>query len=125
MVSNWICRHPRLVDAVMLLALALFYVVAGKKLHHWGDGLPTAVVEIVPLLVRRRFPLPVLAVVTAATLVEAAVYGSAIVPFAAAVAVYTVAANLERRTSLIATVTSGAALWFLAVALDGYGKFLE
>lgn len=121
MVSNWIRRHPRFVDAVMVLALALFYVVAGKKLHRWADGLPIAVVEIVPLLVRRRFPLPVLAVATAATLVEVAVYGSAIVPFAAAVAVYSVAANLDRRTSLIVSTTSGAALLLLAVARDGYG----
>jgi signal transduction histidine kinase len=125
MVSNWIHRHPRLVDAVMVLALALFYVVAGKKLHRSADGLPIAVVEIVPLLVRRRFPLPVLAVVTAATLVEVAVYDSAIVPFAAAVAVYTVAANLDRRTSLIASATSGAALLLFAVARDGYGAFLD
>jgi signal transduction histidine kinase len=125
MVSNWIHRHPRLVDAVMLLALALFYVVAGKKLHRSADGLPIAVVEILPLLVRRRFPLAVLAVVTAAALVEVAVYGSAILPFAAAFAVYTAAANLDRRTSLIASATSGAALLLFALARGGYGAFLD
>lgn len=125
MVSNWIRRHPRLVDAFVVLALAVFYLVAGKKLHRWTDGLSIAVVEIVPLLARRRFPLPVLAVVTAATLVEVAVYGSAIVPLAAAVAVYTVAANLDRRTSLLASATSGAALLLLAAARDGYGAFVE
>jgi signal transduction histidine kinase len=124
MVWNWLQRHPRLVDLAIALALASGYVGRAAHLGRWTIGLPLAVIEVAPLLVRRRFPLPVLAVVASATAVEVAVYGSTF-PLAAAVAVYTVAAQLDRRTSLIASAVSGAAISLLALARDGYQSLVQ
>jgi signal transduction histidine kinase len=123
-VWNWLQRHPRLVDIAIVLALASGYVGRAAHFGRWTFGLPLAVVEVTPLLVRRRFPLPVLIVVASATLAEVAVYGST-TPVAAAVAVFTVATYRDRRTSLIASATSGAAIALLALALDGYHSLVQ
>jgi signal transduction histidine kinase len=124
MVWNWLQRHPRLVDVVIVLALASGYIGRAAHLGRWAVGLPLALLEVAPLLVRRRFPLAVLVVVSAASFVEVAVYGSTL-PLAAAVAVYTAAAHLERRVSLIASGTAGAAISLLALARDGYQSLLQ
>src|SRR4051794_32007738 len=129
MVSNWLRRHPSLVDVLIVLTLATVFVGRPAKFRRstagvplavfvvaalivltlapvfvgraarFGPGtagVPLAVLEVAPLLVRRRFPLPVLVVVTAATCVDAAIYPTT-VPLAASIAVYTVAAHLDRR----------------------------
>jgi signal transduction histidine kinase len=119
MIWNWLRRHPRVVDVAIVIALASGYVARAAHFGRWTVGIPLAVVEVAPLLVRRRFPLPVLIVVTSATFADVAVYGS-LFPLPAAVAVYTVASQLDRRTSLIAGITSGAAISLLALARAGY-----
>jgi signal transduction histidine kinase len=124
MVWNWLQRHPRLVDTAIVLALAAGYLGRAAHLNRWTLGLPLAAFEVAPLLVRRRYPLAVLGVVSAATFVEVAVYGSTF-PLAAAVAVYTAAAHLERRVSLIASASSGAAIALLALAREGYQSLLQ
>jgi signal transduction histidine kinase len=124
MVWNWLQRHPRLVDIGIALALASGYIGRAAHFGRWTIGLPLAVIEVAPLLARRRYPLPVLAVVASATFAEVAIYGSTF-PLAAAVAVYTVAAQLDRRTSLIASAVSGAAISLLALARDGYHSLVQ
>jgi signal transduction histidine kinase len=124
MVWNWLQRHPRLVDIAITLALASGYVGRAAHAGRWTVGLLLAVLEVAPLLVRRRYPLPVLVVVASATFVEMAVYGSTF-PLAAAVAVYTVAAHLDRRTSFIASATSGAAIAVAALVRGGYPSLLQ
>ncbi len=119
MVWNWLQRHPRLVDTAIVLALASGYVGRAGHFGRWTFGVPLALIEVVPLLVRRRFPLAVLSVVGAATLAEVAVYASTF-PLAAAVAVYTAAAHLKRRDSLSASAVAGISISLLALARDGY-----
>lgn len=124
MVWNWLQRHPRLVDTVIVLALASGYLGRAAHFGRWAVGLPLAVLEVAPLLVRRRFPLPVLIVVASATFAEVVVYGSTF-PLAAAVAVYTVAAHLDRRSSLIASATSGVAISLAALTRNGYQSLVQ
>jgi len=73
-----------------------------------------AAVATVPLLVRCLFPVPVLAVVVAATAIVGLSYRSGWWPFAAIVALYGVAAHCPRRTSLVA---GAAALVVLAAPI--------
>jgi signal transduction histidine kinase len=108
MVWNWLRRHPRLVDTALVLLLAAISFARTAHSGHWLAGLPLTVFEVAPLLVRRRYPLAVLAIVGAATVVEEVLYASAI-PLGAGVAVYTAAAQLPRRVSLVASaVVTGA-----------------
>jgi signal transduction histidine kinase len=123
MVWNWLQRHPGLVDVVMTLGLAAIFMGRAARLESW-PGVPLALLEVAPLLVRRRFPLPVLGVVAAATLVETLVYGSTL-QLPAAVAVYTVAAHLDRRTSLRASAVSGAAIAVAAHTRSGFGGLVQ
>ena len=119
MVWNWLRRHPSLIDAMLVLALAGIYI--GRTVHfdRLGLGLPLAVLQVGPLLARRRAPRVVLATVAAATIVEAAVYRS-IVPVALAVAIYTVAAHLDRRRAFVAAAAATCGAVLTTLARDGY-----
>jgi signal transduction histidine kinase len=107
-IWNWLRRHPWLADSVAVLVLGAGYVGNAIDKGHWLPGVPLAALIALPLLWRRRLPLPVLAIVTAATAVNAFPY-SELAPFAAALALYTVAAQVPRRlafgTSLAAEAT--------------------
>jgi signal transduction histidine kinase len=109
MLITWLQRHPRVADwALFLFALV---TVGGAAYHHHqrAAGLPLAFVACVPLLARRAYPLPVLAVTTAATVVAIAHWGE-YNPFPAGLALYTIASQFDRRTSLRAGAASVAVL---------------
>jgi signal transduction histidine kinase len=89
----------------VLIDLGLFLVVLGPTTA-WVNRsveLPYALllglVQTLPLLLRRRYPLAVFALVIAAAFFFELRYG-ALPPFASALAMYTVAAHVDRRTSL-------------------------
>jgi signal transduction histidine kinase len=104
MAWNWLNRHPRLVDWALVL---LVLVTAGGVAFHngrLGVGLPLALLLGLPLLARRSHPLATLAVTTAATALVVVLWG-VYNPLSAGIALFTVAEQRERRTSL----TAGAA----------------
>ena len=124
MLILWLQRHPRLVDwALLLVALA---TTVGAAAHHGSSaiGIPLAVVSCLPLLARRRHPLPVLAVATAAMVFELAALDF-FSPIPTGIALYTVADQLDRRDSLFAGLATlivvTPALW----ASDGWGHILN
>jgi signal transduction histidine kinase len=119
MVWNWLRRHPALVDVVIVLALAAGYVGRAAHQHQWVGGLSLAVLQVAPLLVRRRHPRAVLAVVTAAFVVQA-VAVTQVPPFALMVAVYTVAASLTRYDGAVAAGTATAAATLTVLALGNW-----
>jgi signal transduction histidine kinase len=105
MLIQWLQRHPRLVDwALFLIALATNGGAAVRH-DHRALGTPVALAACLPLLVRRTRPLPVLAVVTAASVAEIAAWGI-YNPLPAGIALLTVADRCDRRTSLAAGATS-------------------
>lgn len=108
MVWNWLRRHPTLVDVALVLALSAGYLGYAAHERRWVGGVALAVLQVAPLLVRRRYPLEVLAIVTAAFIVGAAV-SFVFPPFAQFVAIYTVAANLPRVEGLVAATVATAA----------------
>jgi signal transduction histidine kinase len=108
-IWNWLRRHPWLADSAVVLALGAGYIGNAAHRNHWIPGVPLAVAMTLPLLWRRRWPLPVLAIVAAATVVNAFWY-SELAPFAAALALYTVASHVPRRRALIASVAAAATL---------------
>src|SRR5262249_47153655 len=89
-------------DVLPALALFAFALITASHYHGAAPALPYALAAGVtlPLLVRRLFPVPVLAVVLAATTIVGLGYRHGWWPFAAIVALYTVAAHCPRRTSL-------------------------
>jgi signal transduction histidine kinase len=99
MVWNWLRRHPWLIDGVLVLALGAGYLGDAIHRHRGFPGLALAVVTVLPLYWRRRLPVTVLAIVTAATVLDTIVYSND-VPFAPALAIYSVAAHVDRRRSL-------------------------
>jgi signal transduction histidine kinase len=124
MVWNWLQRHPNLLDAVLVLALAAGLVASAGHRHGWAGAPLLALVQIAPLLVRRRYPLGVLAATTAATAAFYLVYASNFPPVAVAFAVYTTAAQLDRRTSLRAASLAGALLLLCAAAKGETGQLI-
>jgi signal transduction histidine kinase len=97
MAWNWLERHKRLADlALVLFALA---TTLGRD-HRAATAIPLALLLSLPLLLRRDYPLAVLAVTT---LVTAIVVGRfSYNPFPAGLALFTVASRFERRVSLAA-----------------------
>jgi signal transduction histidine kinase len=95
-------------DVLLALAVFAFGLIAASSYHGAAPALPYALVTVatLPLLVRCLFPLPVLAVVVAVTAVIGLGYDRGWWPFAAIVALYTVAAHRPRRTSLRAGVAA-------------------
>jgi signal transduction histidine kinase len=101
--------HPYLADGALAAALYLVTLlsrVAGQPRRGAGDTTVTLILGAVvcgALVLRRRWPIPVLAVVTGAVL-AAMVAGSARGPFlaGAVVAAYTVAAYTDRLTAFTA-----------------------
>src|SRR5262245_18618948 len=104
----------------VLLGLAIFAagLIAASAYHGAAPALLflLATVATLPLLVRCLFPVSVLAVVVAATAIVGLSYWRGWWPFAAIVALYSVAAHCPRRTSLVA----GAAALFVLAAPIGY-----
>src|SRR5437764_13226114 len=119
MVWNWLRRHSTLVDVVIVLALAAGYVGRAAHLHEWASGMSLAVLQVAPLLVRRRQPRAVLATVTAAFIVQAVVI-TQLPPFALVLAVYTVASSLTRYDGAVAAGTATAAATLTVLALGNW-----
>src|SRR5262249_6075721 len=91
-----------------------FALIAASGKHHGAAAqallYALATVGTLPLLVRGLFPVPVLAVVVAATTIVGLGYERGWWPFAAIVALYSVAAHCPRRTSLRAGAAALAVL---------------
>src|SRR5207253_7408943 len=101
-VWDWLRRRPYWVDGAIVLALLAGYVGGAAHQHRYHAGIALALAQVLPLLLRRRFPVVVLWIVTAATVAVTLTYRN-FVPFAAALAIYSVATQLDRRRSLLHT----------------------
>lgn len=131
-------RHPLLADAALAGAVAVAAVAELLSGHVAGPlaaGIPLALVMAVPLALRRRRPLAVLTVVIATypiqRLAGIELYDYLASVAAAALAIYTVAARLERRVAVIcaalayavivATVTHGglSSIFWIALVVGG------
>jgi signal transduction histidine kinase len=114
MLILWLQRHPRLIDWALLLAALATSVGAAAHHSQKAIGIPLSLVACLPLLVRRRHPLAVLAVTTGVSIVQAAAIGL-FAPLPTAIALYTVADQLERRDALLAgavtLIATTPALW--------------
>src|SRR5919201_4486818 len=116
MLVNWLLRHPRLVD-VLLVAAAIPLSVLEIAPHTWGaERFGFALLTSLPLLVRRWRPVLILAVVMAATLAEEAVIHRTM-HLPATLAVYTVAAHCPRTVSIR---YGGLAILLLFLPLPGF-----
>ena len=119
MLILWLQRHPRLIDWALLLAALATTVGAAAHHSHRAVGIALSVVACLPLLVRRRYPLPVLAVTAGVLIVQVAAIGL-FAPLPVGIALFTVADQLERRDSYLA---GGATLVAISPALwanDGW-----
>ncbi|HUZ99089.1 MAG TPA: sensor histidine kinase [Gaiellaceae bacterium] len=121
MVWNWLRRHPSLVDVGVVLVLAAAYIGHASRLDDWAEGVPLAVVQVAPLLVRRRYPRTVLAVVTGAWIAQA-IFVTAWPPVASLVAVYTISASLGRTEGLWATALATLAATLTTIGLTDWGR---
>ena len=69
MIWSWLHRHPRLVDIWIVGVLLALGLGATIRNGHGATGVVLSVAETAPLLFRRRYPVAVVVVVTAAVLV--------------------------------------------------------
>ncbi len=107
---------PWLVDATIALglsALSLLTVASGATAAGQSDPLSVTLMllETMPLIVRRRWPIPVLAVTLTATVLHANLVQGQVVneSLGALVALFTVAERYERRVSIAAALVLAAA----------------
>ena len=124
MVWNLLRRHPLFVDTAIVLAVGAGLIANAGHQHGWSGAPLLAVLQVAPLLARRRYPLAVLAAASAATAVFYLVYASDFPPVPVAFAVYTTAAQLDRRTSLRAASVSAALLLLCAAARGETGQLI-
>jgi signal transduction histidine kinase len=117
-----LAANPILVDAVIALGLTLASIVAiAGGAQDAGSREPLSValllLETIPLIARRRWPLGILIVTVVVTVLHASMAGPEGLneSLGAMVAVYTVAAETDRRTSLSATLATAAAFAVLIV----------
>jgi signal transduction histidine kinase len=120
-VSDRVQRLKPYATDLALGAAVLAATVAWTLRHDrsaTAAGLALAVVQSLPLLVRRQRPLLVLSVIVAASAVASA-FGD-LPPFASALALYTVAAHLDRRRALQAGLLALVALAAPLLRETGY-----
>src|ERR671934_2301095 len=116
MLVNWLLRHPRLVD-VLLVAVAIPASMLEVTPHSWGaERFGFALLTSLPLLARRWRPVLILGAVMAAPLAEEAVLHRTM-HLPATLAVYTVAAHCPRSVSIRA---GGLAILILFIPLPGF-----
>jgi signal transduction histidine kinase len=101
MVWNWLRRHPALVDVALVAGLLAVNVGSAARNTHAPIGVALALLATLPLLFRRRWPIAVLAWTVGATVALTELQRT-FLPFAIALALYTVAAHCDRRRALIA-----------------------
>ena len=116
MVWNWLRRHPTLVDVVLVAVLIPASALEVGLRSPFENRVGFALLLSLPLLVRRRRPVAVLAFVVAATLAEEAVLHRTM-QLPATLAVYTVAAHCGRDVSIRA---GGLAVLLLFIPLPGF-----
>ena len=110
MVWERLRRNPWLIDGALVALLLVFAAGwADRRASDLEVSLPLVLVQTLPLLVRRRYPVAVLAVVVGATVALTLQYHS-LDPLPTFLAFYSVAAHAERRTALIAGAAGLAAL---------------
>jgi signal transduction histidine kinase len=107
MTWSWLRRRPYLIDAAIVLVLGVGYVGRAAHFGRYAVDLPLAVLYVVPLLARRRYPYAVLAFVSAVWVADAIAY-SPVPPFATAFALYTVVVALDRMRGLAAAALATA-----------------
>ncbi len=119
--------NPLLVDATIALglsALSLLTVVGGATDAGGRDPLSVGLLllETLPLVFRRRWPIPVLAVTLGATILHASLVEGAVVneSLGALVALFTVAEQYDRRVSVMAVLAVAGA--FAAVIIVRAGS---
>ncbi len=125
-----LAAKPLVVDtaiAVFLAALSLLAYVGAAPYVGPLSGITLALLllESLPLIVRRRFPLAVLGVIAGASIVQLAFLQAGQSPTAGLgilVAVYTVGERVDRRMSLTATTLTAALLAFVFVGRAGIAE---
>jgi signal transduction histidine kinase len=130
-VREALSARPLVVDSAIALFLAALSLLANFGGPTAGQpnavGLALLLLESLPLIVRRRFPLGVLAVIVGATVVQIALLpeGQGLqAGLGILVAVYTVGERVERRRSVAATALAGAVLAIAFVAQAGIAAVL-
>ncbi|HEY4413968.1 MAG TPA: hypothetical protein VGN06_13295, partial [Gaiellaceae bacterium] len=124
MVWNWLRRHSTLVDVTLALLLGAAYIAHAAHRGDWDGGVPLAVAQALPLILRRRYPRTVLGVITTAWIAQVA-FASALPPIPTMVAVYTVGANLERAEGLRAAAVATVATSIATLGIGNYGGTLS
>jgi len=109
MVWSWLRRHPHLVDVALVVAALAIAVGHAARASRPAVGVTVALLQTLPLLLRRRHPLAVLAATTAATAAVTAGWGF-YNPLPAGIALFTVATLCERSVSLRAGALALAVL---------------
>jgi signal transduction histidine kinase len=112
-------RKADLIDIGLVVLLLPPTFVWATRHHSVALAAAPVLAQILPLLVRRRFPLAVLAVVLSASVATQFLIG-VLPPFALALAIYTVAAHTERRVSLWAGALTLLALPLVLIHRAGF-----
>jgi signal transduction histidine kinase len=119
MVWNWLRRHPVLTNGAVVVLLCALYIATALHQHQGAVGVLLALLQTTPLFWRKTRPFAALAVVAATGAIAGFAY-DLILPFAAAVAAYTVAAQATRRQSALATAAAIAVMAPASVRASDY-----
>jgi signal transduction histidine kinase len=121
MIWNWLRRHPLLVDVGLVGALLALTIARSVHRGESSAALVLGAVETLPLLFRRRWPLEVTVVVTAAAITTVA-FDYLLLPFQLAVAIYTLAASSRTRGAVLTAAASIVSMTaVLATSGTGFG----
>jgi signal transduction histidine kinase len=118
MIWSWLHRHPRLVDVSIVGLLLVLGLGATIRNGHGVTGVVLSLAETAPLVVRRRYPVGVVVVVTAVVLASI-VAGAWVLPLQLGVALYTLTSLREQRAERAVGL---AAILAVAITVLSVGK---
>ena len=122
-------RWPWLVDvAPLALEIPVVLGLLGTGRHHGGDHVADpldwifAQALILPLVLRRRFPIEVFGLLVGVAAIQALTTGPSAADFALLIALYTVAAHRERRDAFVAAGVVEVGVFVAAIRFQPVGE---
>lgn len=125
----WFRASPARTDvAIALATVGLSFLLLVGSSRDFDMSWPVAVAGVgafVLVLLRRRWPIPLLAIAVVSAAIYAPAWGASSLPFAAIVLLATACIRLQRRNAILLGMVTALALYGIALSLNAAGSLAD